>query len=1237
MSQPLHLDDLFELPESVHSGDFVLVLGSDDQTQKILDDYVVTSDLAERFDDALAIIKKALFSNSSKSSYLDGSFGSGKSHFMAVLREILRHNPAVRGKSGLIDTIAKHNSWLEGKKFFQLAQHMIDARSLETAVLGGYVKAVRQAHPDAPLPAVYRDDLLLADAAALRARMGDEAFIAGLPAKASAETNAWGADLAGVWTSESLDAAFDADADAEHSARRNLVSALAASYFTNFTAMAATKDSYIDLDTGLSVISHHAAELGYDAIVLLLDELVLWQSKFIGNDFEMKNQGQKMSKLVESAETSRPAPIIGFIPRQRDLRELVAPGVGNDSESIFDTLKHWDSRFERISLADTNLPAVVSARLLTPKSDAAAMALTDAFKRTRNNRPEVWDALLDSDGGRSSVADFKATYPFSPAFMHTIVDVSSALQRERTALKLILQLLVNHRDMPVGSLMPIGTIFEVLIDNQDRPFTDRLRTEFERIRNFYIDEVRPWLLDRHKLTEDVAKGLSARHGFRADDMVVKTLMMSALVPRVPALNNLTSSRLAALNQGAIAAPIPGAEKQKVAKTLRDLSAAFGAFHVTGADDPQVTVQLLEVDVKALLENGRRKSGDRATERRRAIKQLLWHELSLGSPDPKFTNTTVTWRGTNRPVEVVFTNIRQMSQADLRSEEPERIRMVIDYPFDEESTFSPADDRRVIEDARKNITGPPPLSIGWLPAFFTEARLADLANFVTIDYLLGSESRLAEAGPHLTGEERADAQIALRSQRDGLRDRIIAAMKQAYGVNKEEPTDVEPHPDQRVLGLDEGWEHRPGSGAALADAFKQMVVSLLDNAYPDHPNLSDPGRERPYKKAELDIVWHTVEAAAKDPNKRAEITKDERSVLIRIAAPLHIGTVNEGSMVLPEEWRSILNGRAENSGHPDEVSVAHIRDWIGDQTPGLPRDIVDLLVMCYAIEDDRTWVRGGATIPIPKLSGLAADMRLRKQPLPDRAVFDLAAERAVKIFEAEPRPAYNSRSVAAMSRTIREALHRRRQSVTDLKNGLVAHTTTLGLTESSPRLDTANRLAELFASLSAADGDLDLFARLSAADLSQEAGVYRRTLLDAAKLAALLNGDPNTWTILDGLTSDTSAEAGRILNRLREAGAADQHQVDIEPVIRDCVSAATTLLVRQQPSAGSGLGPSPHTVGEPASGSGRTDQTAHSETPGTSQTITRRAKAAQLRTAFPDLAATIEDGEYEIVLRKVGPA
>src|SRR5215470_5718511 len=83
------LRDLVAIPDEVHAGDFVLSLAKGVGEKSTITSYVVTEPLAANFDRALGLIKSAVEGGSSRAAYLDGSFGSGKSHFMAVLHAIL--------------------------------------------------------------------------------------------------------------------------------------------------------------------------------------------------------------------------------------------------------------------------------------------------------------------------------------------------------------------------------------------------------------------------------------------------------------------------------------------------------------------------------------------------------------------------------------------------------------------------------------------------------------------------------------------------------------------------------------------------------------------------------------------------------------------------------------------------------------------------------------------------------------------------------------------------------------------------------------------------------------------------------------------------------------------------------------------------------------------------------------------------------------------------------------------
>lgn len=166
---------------------------------------------------------------------------------------------------------------------------------------------------------------------------------------------------------------------------------------------------------------------------------------------------------------------------------------------------------------------------------------------------------------------FRKVYPFSPALVQTLIAVSSVLQRERTALKVMMQLLVDQRDtLQVGDLVPVGDLFDV-IAHGDEAFSQEMAIHFDNAKRLYHQKLLPVLEKQHGRREDLEELPSdnpKRVAFRNDDRLVKTLLLAALVPEVESLRALNAERLAALNHGTIKTPIPGREGQEVLRRCR---------------------------------------------------------------------------------------------------------------------------------------------------------------------------------------------------------------------------------------------------------------------------------------------------------------------------------------------------------------------------------------------------------------------------------------------------------------------------------------------------------------------------------------------------------------------------------------------------------------------------------------------------------------------------------------------
>ncbi len=1165
--QPL-LRELITIPERIHQGDFVLRLTEGVRhIQATVDSYVITPQLRVAFDEALGLIGSALGAGRSKASYLHGSFGSGKSHFMAVLHALLNGDVAARSRPELAEAIARHG-WLDTSRFMLVPYHLIGAESLEAAILGGYVDHVRREHPGAPLPAVYRAQGLLDDARAIRDGMGTAAFLARLPVPAD---QGWG-DVDAPWSEAEVDAAFAAPPDSPLAQR--LISDVVPVFLPSYVdSVAGAANAFVPLDQGLAAISAHAKGLGHDGVILFLDELVLWLAGKIADPAFVARETEKVAKLVESSDAYRAVPIVSFIARQRDLRELIGvERTGAEALSFQDQLSYWDGRFATVTLEDRNLALIAERRILRPRDADAAQRIAEAFRRTDNLPGVTRDVLLGNGDGEA----FRRTYPFSPAFMQTLVHVSSALQRERTALKLMQQILVERRDdLRLGQLVPLGDLFDAIADGNDQPFTEKLKGEFEQARTLYQRTLRPLLLGQRGLTEEQVAGLgdnalgdnalgdnAAAPGlmaaFRADDRLAKTLLLAALAPDVPALRGMTARRLAALNHGTITSLIPGQEVSEVVRRLRGWASQVAELEVGLEDDPSVRLQLAEFDLGQILD--RVTHVDNPANRRRLFRELLLAELGIRDDGALELEHPVVWRGSRRVVEIVYGNVRD--RADLRDDifEPARDgswRLVLDYPFDT-STHSAADDRaRMVElrDARSRRC------VAWLPAFVTGTVLTKVATLVRIDYLLGG-ARLDETATHLGPEDRQRARDLLRNQGDALRTELRLVLREAYGLARPDENHVLDWSDH-LVSLDPGLRPRLDVGRSFPDALAHLVDQCFAAGYPQHPDLDPQRKGTVVATAELRTVLDVVRRAAEAEGGRTETEKSERPPLQKLAHPLRLGEEHGGPFVLSRHWESEFERRAAQSGLAGaDLPVRQVRGWLADL--GLDTRVANLVIATYAELSRRAWVRAGRVVEPPAtVDEVRDDMLLRQQRLPSGQEWRVAVERAAAVFgENLDARVISPRSMARFARITGRA-DQLRAPAAELLAVLESSLGRLGVPEQPipPRRHTAETAVRLLDGLRRAADPAELVEALAAAAIELPLTTLSRSLCSAAAVVGVIrNAD---WQVLDQLGTLDHPRAPGVRETLRTGAAANEDASPLAKVVDGARRSTIEMIVERR--------------------------------------------------------------------------
>jgi hypothetical protein len=1160
------LSDVLDIPLAAGDEDYVLRLTDGVDKARItatIDQYVVTPALVEAFDSALGLVAEAMSTGVSRGAFLSGSFGSGKSHFMAVLYALLRNNAAARAKPELQPVVDKHDAVLHDKNVLPLAFHLLAAKSMEAALFGGYVRQISALHPDAPLPALYMADGLLADADRMRARVSDEGFFSGLNGGGEKKADQWsrllGDDV--TWTPESYAAAKAAGPGSD--LRQKLVSALVKQYYTSYTSQA----EFVDIDTGLAVIAAHAKSLGYDAVVLFLDELVLWLAFGVQDREFFRVESQKLTKLVEGGSGPRAVPLVSFVARQLDLRRWFADSgaSGAEQEALDRAFRHQEGRFGTIVLGDDNLPYVAHQRLLRRREDnpQADLVLRDAFARL-DRRPAIWDVLLDgiNTDDRHRGADeeaFRLTYPFSPALVSTLRDLASVMQRERTALKVMQQMLVDRRDtLTVDDVIPVGDSFDYIVQGPQgaQPLDAQAAALFKSAVALYRDKLRPLILSANGLTEaDAADPAKLTTAFRAHDRLAKTLLLSAVAPRVPALKELTASRLASLNHGSIHSPLPGSEAGIVLAKVKEWSRRIPEIHVSAdPKNPVIRVQLSDVDYESVVENA--KGEDNDGRRRELLRDLVREALGVAEASPDVLGAyqhTVVWRGSRRTVDLVFGNVRDagwLTDDHFRARAG-TWRFVIDFPFDDPGYSSAHDLARLDEIAER---GPRERVIGWLPHFLSEDRMRDVRKLVILDWLLtGAGDRWRKNSDHLSEVDRAQAKAILESQRTALREGLRRSIQEAYGAARATPgTLIEDTSQDRVLvSLDAGFVPAAPVGADLGAAFRNLVDQAFSSTYPAHPRFEPADTEVAVR--DLLAVYAHVERAVADAEGRVRLEGDVAAVR-RVANVLGVGYAAETHFLFGDDrfapWAAEFERAAAREGirPQDAVTVAQARKWIDAMTPpyGLRDEVADLVVLAWAALRTRAWYLHGGAVPPPRPGTVRPDMELRPELLPAPADWKKAASRAEALFASHVNPYLTAAGVAELAADIQHNV----TAFADQASSLVVQVEHayrhVGLPEdeASGRLATARAGERLLTGLQRAGGDrVRLIETLSQAPLPGTETAMAKSIKSASDVREALASFP--WDRLaplrdaEGNDDERGRTAARTLRELREALRADE--------------------------------------------------------------------------------------------------
>ncbi|MDO9018002.1 MAG: hypothetical protein Q8S73_40050 [Deltaproteobacteria bacterium] len=796
----LTIRDAFDLPtpDAVTALGFVvrLDLRSDEaQQRQLVDDYVLTPAVRQWLPMIFDGMRNAWERGEDLGRFIHGSFGSGKSHFLSFLGMLLEDSPIAWGKSDpLMRVLAdRHRAWIREARFLVVRQHMLTAARTET----GFDRTVydsfnRTVALQGGKPFEFLDVFgIIEEARREAARYGDQFWLQAAEAGIIGSKEDFEALVAG-----SLQ-------EREDFARAWL------EWKGRDAANAGIDPNWAE---GLQRLAAHAKAQGYGAVVLLVDEFLLWLSEKSGEQF--KRAINQLNVIVDHNDGRRALPLFVFVARQRNLKEFFPDMVGEDQ--LHQHLDHHSKRFETTTLQDVELRHICKERVLRRRLPEEVQRVVDALAIQHH---KLLPTLLQN----ADVEYLRDVYPFHPALIETLIDISSLMQRERTALRLLYELLVVHYpSLPLGQFLPVGAAFEAIFPEAGVEGSKRVE-DLRAVHALYWQRFRPALDQMER--DGAESGFDVRRR-RTLDQIVKTALLAEISHRLKGGSGMTLERLVQLNDVEVVGETDKGRIARVNQDLVELSRIVRALQVSGTGRAAVVSVVVQgVNFGELMERARAKVGGGVDHRfkvfyagiKRALK--LEGRAEFGAGQANEGELRVKWRGTTRKGSLVIRNVRVMKPQEFKPRDGERFRLVIDYPWDEPG-HTVEEDRQRARDARKQLGSM--LTVCWLPRHLSPKELDILTELAAADFLTSAAAE-EEVLRNLHGQDRTAVVEQARNVAQNMEARLRDILREVY----KDEGEVVPLASDVVTKVAE---------AELEKNLDAFAKGLLDRQFPQHPEF-----------------------------------------------------------------------------------------------------------------------------------------------------------------------------------------------------------------------------------------------------------------------------------------------------------------------------------------------------------------------------------------------------------------
>ncbi|MGB8266903.1 MAG: hypothetical protein WCE44_11300 [Candidatus Velthaea sp.] len=956
-----------DLPREAKIDQFIVKDTSDPMV--LAQQYTLTSAIRPRLELLLRDIKDSLDRNLDVGRFVFGSFGSGKSHFLRIVGMMLANEERLyaNARDAGIREVHSANPWLDTAHILAIHTSMMGVQEAPDAFIRHLASEF-----DRTLESIGREPLRAFGTEAAFTQFEKQCET--VPGYFLAFSDKLGYDRA---TYDKLRAKPEEDKDRIAFAR----------VVATFVAGSETAFQPTNAEARKQMASH-AKSLGFKAIAFTIDEFVLWAQGISGGNYAAAVNA--LNALVESADV-RAVPFIVLAAVQRSIMSVFPD---DRTENVLrEHLRHVSARFPEIILEDSNLFEIAEKRVLAPIPERAKEWRAEVARVSRALGDGVKGVLV----GELPATVLEQLYPFHPALLRILSDVTQGLQRERSSLFMLYQLLTTVRpNLKVGDLMSLGALWEVLFSEEqiDGLEAYAARTDSSNAANRLLKTYSTW----DRLRDSIRRESGGGDVERVLDLAVKSVLLMQL-SHTPFLDDIRGLDQAAsvenlyrLNRNELAVRTETMGVLRILELLKKLTTAEPGTVSLRGDGPVATVhiELNTVDLTGLMEGLRPTAGDRFGCLLSASRDALGVSSAVTSGQEG--RYRVTWRNSERTGRIRFESFNQFSAsgraATLALESGDDYKLGILLESDTNGGVQEAIDnaRARVESAREQTQA---WAAAWIPTpLSTEGRAA-------LEQLAKFEVFRRDPDVHLSGFKASDHPF--------VRQRLDAMAAQAQATLAEAITRAYGDGSRLITMRKDPAELTAPANVPVSQRARAFVTALLERRYPQYPKFG-----RTPNPVALNRILAIYRQLLDDATQNA-FAGDDLDVIEKIGEPLEL--FDPGFGVTNARATGLYLGRLKEWFDAGERSVRSLIDHCATEPWGLPQNVAQLLIAVLAVREGLRLTVDGASVPIEAVSEVNVRGTLTKGQLPPLAEWNAARNAASTLLQVRDIPA--SHTVASV--------------------------------------------------------------------------------------------------------------------------------------------------------------------------------------------------------------------------------